>query len=368
MITSLTDQQREQLAVYRDRGLAMGLSTEQASDEQIRAAVRLFDVEIMGRRDDLPILILPSPLSAWWAYLAVEQAVRQDVGQAVRQDVEQDVEQAVWQAVEQAVWQAVWQAVRQDVGQAVWQDVGQAVGQDVWQDVGQAVRQDVRQAVEQAVEQAVRQDVWFAWPYWDGHWWSSYIAWASYYRDVLGLELPAAFSAMEAGMCYGVYYPSERASIVSRKPTLIKRNAGGQLHCANGPALTFGDGFSIWVLNRVTVSRWWIETPTTKWDVAAVLAETNVDVRRELIRLAGIDRLLAHLPYRVLDTEGNYQLLAVDLSEEVQGFPLLRMPSIAEPGVWHLEWVARECRTVQEAHNWRARRDISRLWSPQSKT
>lgn len=96
-------------------------------------------------------------------------------------------------------------------------------------------------------------------------------------------------------------------------------------------------------------------------DPAQVLAEQNVEVRRELIRKVGVERMLSVLPNRVLDTVGNYSLLSIQLSEQIRDAKFLKMlnPSI---GVWHVEGVHPDCATVQEAINWRA---DSKHWSPE---
>ena len=83
-----------------------------------------------------------------------------------------------------------------------------------------------------------------------------------------------------------------------------------------------------------------------------VLAEQNVDVRRELIRKVGIERMLAKLAHKELNVRGDYTLLSVRLSDEVPDARYLKMvnPSV---GCFHLEGVAPECNTVEQALNWR---------------
>jgi hypothetical protein len=53
----------------------------------------------------------------------------------------------------------------------------------------------------------------------------------------------------------------------------------------------------------------------------------------------------------------------IDLSDALKGARYLKMtnPSVR---VFHVEGVARECNTVQQALNWRAYKDINKAWSP----
>ena len=94
-------------------------------------------------------------------------------------------------------------------------------------------------------------------------------------------------------------------------------------------------------------------TLAEKLDPVAALKEPNVDIRRELIRKIGVEMMLAHLPHKVLDKAGDYELLRLDFPDLAQNTRYLKMlnPSV---GCWHLEGVERECNTVEQAINWRA--------------
>lgn len=143
---------------------------------------------------------------------------------------------------------------------------------------------------------------------------------------------------------------------------MLHRNMRGQLHCDGGMAVKYPDGWGVYALNGVRMKAEHVETPAEKLDGRAVLAESNVEVRRELMRKIGIERMLSHLPHKLLDAQDHYELLAVDLSAEAKGCRYLKMlnPSI---GVWHMEGVANECKTVQHALNWRAG-NIDKEWKP----
>jgi hypothetical protein len=88
-------------------------------------------------------------------------------------------------------------------------------------------------------------------------------------------------------------------------------------------------------------------------DAASVLSEQNADIRRELIRKVGIERMLGQLPHKSLDRVGDYDLLRIDIPGLIDDARFLKMvnPSI---GCFHLEGVERECITVEQAINWRA--------------
>jgi hypothetical protein len=151
--------------------------------------------------------------------------------------------------------------------------------------------------------------------------------------------------------------------VATQKPSIIKKNNNG-LHCENGPALAYDDGTSeFYYLNGVVMKKEQVMTPAEKMNPKDILAESNVEVRRELIRKMGIDRLVSELPHKVMDKQGNYELLSVSLSDEVTDARYLKMinPSI---GVFHVEGV--EGDTVKEALAFRARSVIGgdETWNP----
>jgi hypothetical protein len=87
----------------------------------------------------------------------------------------------------------------------------------------------------------------------------------------------------------------------------------------------------------------------------------NAEVRMQYIKKLGVDRLKSH--GKLIDKRGVYQLIDMaKLFEDISYAPYLFMvnPSTGET---HAEGVAPECKTVQQAINWRAG-NIDRLWEP----
>jgi hypothetical protein len=167
------------------------------------------------------------------------------------------------------------------------------------------------------------------------------------------------FYALEAG-AWLIWFTADTI-FVATLPT-IKRAAPQRLHCVDGPAFAWCD-MELYYLNGVLMEPWMVMTHPSEIEAKKVLAVTNVDQRRELIRRIGIEALVDHLPHKSLDKQGDYELLAIDLSPDLLACRYLKMlnPSIK---VWHLEGVSNDCQTVQHAINWRAFKDINKQWSP----
>ncbi|MCZ6632324.1 MAG: hypothetical protein O7G87_02900, partial [bacterium] len=149
----------------------------------------------------------------------------------------------------------------------------------------------------------------------------------------------------------GWWLPYSEVAIVSERPIRLHQITNGDLHCDGGPAVAYRDGWAGWFLNGVRVPQEIAETPGDQLDPQLVLTERNAEIRREIVRKVGAERLCEALDARVVDAWGDYELLELDLRDNRRR-PYLKMknPSI---GVYHIEGVPPVCRTVQEALIWR---------------
>ena len=125
-----------------------------------------------------------------------------------------------------------------------------------------------------------------------------------------------------------------------------------RLHCESGPALSFRDGFEIYKLNDVTVPKELVMTPWNEIDVKKWMAEPNVEIRREVLRKVGNEKVMKDLGAILLDSKANiiggpYELYTLELGEGIKTNALKMLnPSI---GVYSIENVPPECTTVEQA-------------------
>ena len=208
----------------------------------------------------------------------------------------------------------------------------------------------------------------FIWPYIEGHWDVHYFAFYDFMREIIGLKdyIPLYNIYRETMKC-GLIYPLDNICIVGNLPSAIRRNNRGQLHADGCAAIEYRDGFKMWSLNGVTVPQWLVENKWNDIDCHEFPKILNVEVRREFVRKVGIERISSMLGAKSLDKSGTYELLMIDLGGNTGKWPYLKMlnPSI---GVWHLECVPKEIKTVQQAINFRASQ-LKHLngdnWSPE---
>lgn len=90
----------------------------------------------------------------------------------------------------------------------------------------------------------------------------------------------------------GWFVPYENVCFVSEQPEVLKTDAQGRLHCADGPALRYRDGCCIWSWKGVEVPAWAIEHPENI-TVSRLDDEVDPAVRHALIEIMTPERLIA---------------------------------------------------------------------------
>jgi len=160
-------------------------------------------------------------------------------------------------------------------------------------------------------------------------------------------------AAYEAGLW--LFWITDCEVIALSRPSLQLQ--AKQLHCEDGPAVHWPAGEdNYFYLNAVHVPRELVETPARELDPRTLLRERNAQVRREIVRKVGIERVCDALEARCLDSAGDYELLLLDLQDgRTRPFLKMKNPSV---GVYHIEGVAPECQTVAEALAWRNQSDV----------
>ena len=219
----------------------------------------------------------------------------------------------------------------------------------------------------------------FVWPDLDGHWFAHYYEWVGLYKE-LGVKIPEIYDVYEKMKILDIIYPMPDYCVVSDCPRHIRTIPQGDLqvlHYEDGMAIEYADGFGVYALHGVRVPATVVTTKpeelTKKWIQENFLQQPNVDICREIIRKFKIEKIYDFLDAEVLDTvvmyidsdqvlypsaaslpEGKevrplpYELVMLQLSTEIR-HPYLRMENASLPGVFHLEAVGRDCRTVREA-------------------
>ena len=159
-----------------------------------------------------------------------------------------------------------------------------------------------------------------------------------------------------AQLSVNYWWPNRHFIMVCDRPLAIRRNGAGLLHCENGQALEYRDGWGLWMLNGVRVPKELVMTEPEQLNPKLILTERNAEVRREIVRKIGAERVIQKLGGKTVHKKGDYELLTLSVPGMaiVPTYLKMRNPSI---GVWHVEGVPPEIKTVDEALAWRDSED-----------
>jgi hypothetical protein len=169
-------------------------------------------------------------------------------------------------------------------------------------------------------------------------------------RDELGINYPVEYDYYRDAMQLELVYPLENICIISQKAIKIKTK-NGLLHADGESAIEYKDGFCVYALNGIRVSKALAETPAEKLDCKIMLTEKNAEIRREIVRKIGINRIVMKLGAKSIDKKGEYELLNFDVIDGTYR-PYLRMRNPSIDAI-HVEGVHPDCKTVNQALAWR---------------
>ena len=209
--------------------------------------------------------------------------------------------------------------------------------------------------------------------FWAGGWGWWGAAFTSYFREVCNLELKGdlwdrgkAYEATVESACW--WWPHRRFVMVSERPLEIHREQIGprgwgshRLHCDDGPAVSWGDGFGIWAVHGVRVPQQVVEAPDTL-TVKQIRDEQNSEVRRVMMDRFTAERFMRESEATLVATDDWGKLWSIPNApdEPRKGVPLVMVEmvnSTPEPdGSWktYYERVMPTAKTPLEALAWQA--------------
>ncbi len=296
-ITSITKAQAARFPEWVEKYIQLGLSTEPADfDAATAAALRAYELCNLGK--PMVVLRMGSPYAATvggciaWAMLReiagnkVGSQVRSQVGSQVRSQVGSQV----WSQVGSQVWSQVWSQVRSQVWSAMNNDRG-------------------------------------------GAFWASWIAYVAFMRDVLGWNDPVLerFEIDEtlAKSCGWVWW-HENVLAISDRPSVIRRDDQGRLHCADGPAIAYRDGWAIHAVHGVVVPSDIIESPQSI-TVERIGKEGNAEIRRVMIERYGASRYLIDSGANIVHRDAVGLLYRKEVADDEPIVMVRVLNSTAEP-------------------------------------
>jgi len=136
---------------------------------------------------------------------------------------------------------------------------------------------------------------------------------------------------------------------ISERPTQIRFDDRNLLHCEDGPAIEYEDGFTVYAWHGQRVPKQWIEEGLSAKEA---LTCENIEQRRAACEIVGWDKILDDLNVEVIHEDGDPEigtLVAVDIPD-IGREHYLRVR--CGTGRGFAIPVPPECKTALEANAW----------------
>lgn len=268
-ITRLTPKQIAKFPQYAEEWTKIGLCTDPADRPRAEAGIRTA-YEIAGLKTPEHIVWCASPLSMAITRAIVTGFLKKNTGKRVRD--------SVWASVRDSVRDSVRASVRDSVGDSVWDSVRDSVGASVG-------------------ESAYGQH--------DASW----LAFYKFFREECGLaaETDGLAGLWEVAQSANWFAPHANICWVSERHCIVMQDDQKRIHCENGPAIGYPDGWSIYAWHGTRVPEKWITAPTTLTPQDALTWE-NIEQRRAACEILGWNVILAQLNAKTIDKHDNPQI------------------------------------------------------------
>ena len=290
-IERLTDEQVAQLPVYRDKWLAIGLSTEPLDLEKAKsAAIKAY--KLAGLKPPQRVFHFQSPMSAALGASILKNGVHSKA--------------PVGAQVSAQVWAQVRDQVSAQVGDQVWAQVSA----QVWAQVRAQVGAQVRAQVGAQVRAQVRDQVYG--PH-DAHW----LGFFEYFKNEIGIAGCGRLDGLiDLAQHCGWWAPYENAVILQDRPAAIRWDDQQRLHNETGMAVEYRDGFGVYSWHGTRIPGEWLDGKTLTPQIA--LTHDNVEQRRAACEILTWEVILNELNATTIEKDADPEvgeLVEVDIPD-----------------------------------------------------
>ncbi|MGO9123212.1 MAG: DUF6745 domain-containing protein [Desulfomonilaceae bacterium] len=388
-IKPLTPDQEQKLSSFLEEWYQWGICTDRADRPKAETAISKMFRRIK-KEPPKTFAWCKSPATALMALQVLKHSIREDDLKAPLWgrfcwSLGEGLPYSFWESLRGRHRDPLWGGLWEGLPDSFWESFRGRHRDPLWGSLWEGLRDSIRESLRDSIRDSIRDLIWgrFQDAFWDGlldslpirlrdgfekslreQWYgqhdSYWISFDLFCRDIMGVKYESQESEeldlwrdIAQSACW--WWPYKNFCVISERPILVRMQEWSEnrhrLHCENGPALAFSDGWKVYALNGVRVPSEIVKTPAAKLDLDLLLRERNAEIRREIVRKIGIERIMSELKTEILDERNGYQLLIPDL-QDGRKRPYLKMLNPSE-GTWHIEGVHADCKTVSEALEWR---------------
>jgi hypothetical protein len=136
---------------------------------------------------------------------------------------------------------------------------------------------------------------------------ASWLGFYEYFRDACGLseQTQKLCGLWKVSQSAGWWLPHQKTCWISERHNLLNRDETGRLHCENGPALAYPDGWQIFAWHGVRLEDSAIILSPESQSIEQINGENNEEVKRVRIERFGWERYLRESNASVADERFN---------------------------------------------------------------
>ena len=274
MINRLTPEQQARLAQVHGEWLAAGTSTSPADRSTAEEAVRDAYHEI-GEASPI-ILWALSPMGA----ILLKEFLEANLWANLRDNLEANL--------------------RDNLRANLWANLEANLRDNLGANLGANLRANLRANLGANLRDNLWDNLWECWHY--GAHDSAWIAFYTFCHEigagysaknlaVLQIHVRLCQSALWIWSYRGVTIICERPTVLRLEPAPFEASIQ-RLHASDGPAMAFGDGYSVYAVHGVRVAERVVKREYTASDITS---ELNIEVRRVMLDLYGTDRYIQEI-------------------------------------------------------------------------
>jgi len=137
---------------------------------------------------------------------------------------------------------------------------------------------------------------------------AAWLAFYRFFRDECGLESAEPLRGLwEIAESCGWWAPYENVAILQHRHSVLRRDPEGRLHCEDGPAVAYRDGWGVHAWHGTRVPAEWIERRETLTPEMALTWE-NIEQRRAAAEIVGWHNVLDNLSTKTIDKDPDPQI------------------------------------------------------------
>ncbi|GAA3219138.1 DUF6745 domain-containing protein [Nonomuraea helvata] len=228
-------------------------------------------------------------------------ALRRSVGAALRSwEALGDPGRSVRDAVRTVPWERARSAAYAELGPVGWAALWDETGGRLWPQVNRLVN-DIRREIAELGGEELRQATL------DAVLGQHDAPWLSAFEGLDGLKRTAERA--------GWWWPFERLAIITERPVELHLDDLGRLHRADGPAMSYSDGFTLHAWHGMPVPADF-GAAMSDLTVERIREEANAELRRAMLEHFGLDRYLAESGAKPVHSDETGVLWRVELPDD----------------------------------------------------